>query len=45
MAQATALILDSTQADLPAAVTDVCLSRCSGLDAAVALGLLMTQAV
>src|SRR6266511_1584308 len=29
--------------DLPAVATDVCLSRCSGLDATVALGLFMTQ--
>jgi len=31
--------------DLPAAATDVCLSRCCGLDATVALGLFMTDAV
>jgi hypothetical protein len=31
--------------DLPAAATDVCLLRCSGLDATVALGLFMTDAV
>src|SRR5258708_11382466 len=28
---------------LPAAATDVCLSRCSGLDVTVALGLFMTR--